>query len=302
MKQFGESRGVCVVWLLLASSLGILAQETPKPLGKLVDLGGHRLHLYCTGKGSPTVVIEMGFEEFSSDWGMVQDPVAKFARVCSYDRAGYAWSDPGPMPRTFAQINLELRSALAHSGEHGPYILVGHSYGGGVVRNFALSYPKQVAGMVFVDIVSENQRIPMGPKKTGLISDYATHKPIPEPRLTMEAKDKVVPEAAMARSLRSSLHSTSYRWQRRNNDCGRWRSLRCRQLPTANASGHRSTWRTGARNRRPEALGTSRLLSLRALTAALETTWIFQQPNWNSKGNRHRLNWRSFQHTDRNAS
>ncbi len=192
MKQFGVSRALWTVLLALALSPGAEAQARPKPPGKLVDLGGHRLHLYCTGKGSPTVVIEMGFEEFSSDWGLVQDPVAKFTRVCSYDRAGYAWSDPGPLPRTFAQINLELRSALARGGEHGPYILVGHSYGGGVVRNFALSYPKQVAGMVFVDIVSENQRIPMGPKKTGLISDYAMHKPIPAPRLEMRAKDKSV--------------------------------------------------------------------------------------------------------------
>jgi pimeloyl-ACP methyl ester carboxylesterase len=181
-----------IVSLLLAP-LALSAQTSPAPIGKMVDLGGHRLHLHCTGRGAPTVVVEMGFEEYSFDWVLVQDAVAKFTRICTYDRAGYAWSDPGPLPRTFAQINLELRTALEKTGELGPYILVGHSYGGGVVRNFAFTYPKQTAGLVFVDIVSENQRIQMGPKNTGLISDYATHKPIPEPHLAMTAQDHVAP-------------------------------------------------------------------------------------------------------------
>src|SRR4051794_31564987 len=131
--------------LAVLLSLAAAAQDAPKPLGKMVDLGGHQLHLYCTGHGSPTVLVEMGFEEYSFDWKLVQEPVAKFTRICTYDRAGYAWSDPGPLPRSFAQINLELRTALEKTGERGPYILVGHSYGGGVVRNFALNYPKLTA-------------------------------------------------------------------------------------------------------------------------------------------------------------
>jgi pimeloyl-ACP methyl ester carboxylesterase len=179
--------------LAVLLSLAGAAQEAPKPLGKMVDLGGHRLHLYCTGHGSPTVLVEMGFEEYSFDWKLVQEPVSKFTRICTYDRAGYAWSDPGPLPRSFAQINLELRTALDKTGERGPYILVGHSYGGGVVRNFALTYPNLTAGLVFVDIVSENQRIQMGPKNTGLIADGATHKQIPAPHLAMTAQDKVEP-------------------------------------------------------------------------------------------------------------
>jgi pimeloyl-ACP methyl ester carboxylesterase len=97
------------------------------------------------------------------------------------------------LPRSYAQINLELKTALEKAGEHPPYVLVGHSYGGGPVRNFALTYPNQTIGLVFVDIVSENQRIQMGPKNTGLISDYATHKPIPEPHLAMTAADHVDP-------------------------------------------------------------------------------------------------------------
>ena len=187
------SRGFTTLFLCLLLPLVLGAQDNPAPIGKMVDLGGHRLHLDCTGRGSPTVVIEMGFEEFSFDWMLVQDAVSKFTRICTYDRAGYAWSDPGPLPRSYAQINLELKTALEKAGERGPYVLVGHSYGGGPVRNFALAYPKQTAGLVFVDIVSENQRIQMGPKNTGLISDYATHKPIPEPHLAMTAKDHVEP-------------------------------------------------------------------------------------------------------------
>ncbi len=102
----------------------------------MIDLGGHRLHFTCLGHGSPTVVIESGFDEYSFDWILVQLKVSAFTRVCAYDRAGYAWSDPGPKPRTFAQINLELRDALAKLGEKPPFILVGHSFGGPVVKKF----------------------------------------------------------------------------------------------------------------------------------------------------------------------
>src|SRR4029077_10315412 len=100
---------------------------------------------------------------------------------CTYDRAGYAWSDPGPKPRTFAQINLELHDALAKLGEKGPFVLVGHSFGGPAVRNFALTYPKLTAGIVFVDAASEDQRYTMQGKAIRL-RDGATGKKIPEPR------------------------------------------------------------------------------------------------------------------------
>ena len=106
----------------------------PAPPGKLVDLGGHKLHVYCTGRGEPTVVVENGLGDFSFDWTLVQSRVSRFTRICTYDRGGYAWSDPGPKPRTFAQLNLELHDALAKLGEHGPFVLVGHSFGGPVVQ------------------------------------------------------------------------------------------------------------------------------------------------------------------------
>jgi pimeloyl-ACP methyl ester carboxylesterase len=129
----------CSIIISITSLLAGTASE-PKPPGKLVDLGGHRLHVNCTGKGSPTVVVENGLGDFSFDWVLVQSRVSAFTRICTYDRGGYAWSDPGPKPRTFAQLNLELRDALRKLGEPGPFVLVGHSYGGAVVRNFALTY------------------------------------------------------------------------------------------------------------------------------------------------------------------
>ena len=123
----------------------------PKPLGKMVDLGGYRFHLYCTGSGKQTIVLSPGGGDFSFVWYLVQQRVQTFARVCSYDRPGYAWSDPGPQPLTFRQEAYELELALKLSGEKGPYILVGHSLGGLVAETFAEGYPDETAGMVLVD-------------------------------------------------------------------------------------------------------------------------------------------------------
>ncbi len=150
-----------------------------KPPGRLVDLGGHRLHLNCAGKGSPTVVVENGFGDFSFDWILVQTRVSQFTRICTYDRAGYSWSDPGPKPRSFAQINLELRDALAKVSERGPFVLVGHSFGGPVVRNFAMTYPQDVTGMVLVDASFEGQRVGIGGGKTMRLGDGAKGGSIP---------------------------------------------------------------------------------------------------------------------------
>src|SRR6476469_5307271 len=154
---------ICIGAISLgACSVFAATSAAPEPLGKLVDLGGHRLHVNCTGKGSPTVVFENGLGDYSIDWALVQPQVSSFTRVCTYDRGGYAWSDPGPKPRTFSQLNLELRDALAKLGERGPFVLVGHSYGGPVVRNFALTYPRLVAGVVLVDSAFEGQRVGIG--------------------------------------------------------------------------------------------------------------------------------------------
>lgn len=180
-----------IVGLGLLWNSGMAQQPSaPQPAssGRMVDLGGHRLHIDCTGKGSPTVILEGGFEEFSFDWALVQSKAADFTRVCSYDRAGYAWSDSGPKPRTFLQINMELHDALAKIGEMGPYVLVGHSFGGPIVRNFANTYPHEVAGIVFVDGVSEDQRFEMW-KKAVLMRNGAKGKTIPPPHEDILASD-----------------------------------------------------------------------------------------------------------------
>jgi pimeloyl-ACP methyl ester carboxylesterase len=121
------------------------------PPGRLVDVGGHRLHLACTGEGSPTVVFESGLAGISTDWANVQPRAAATTRACAYDRGGTGWSDDGPRPRDARRIAEELHALLANAGVSGPYVLVGHSFGGLYVRVFADLYPQEVAGMVLVD-------------------------------------------------------------------------------------------------------------------------------------------------------
>jgi pimeloyl-ACP methyl ester carboxylesterase len=180
---------------LSVCSVTAATSAAPAPLGKLVDLGGHRLHVNCTGKGSPTVVFENGLGDYSIDWALVQPQVSLFTRVCTYDRGGYAWSDPGPKPRSFSQLNLELRDALAKLGEQGPFVLVGHSYGGPVVRNFATTYPQDVVGLVFVDAAHEGLRVGIGGGKTIRLGDGAKGKSIPTPHEDLGASDKPAIEA-----------------------------------------------------------------------------------------------------------
>jgi pimeloyl-ACP methyl ester carboxylesterase len=136
--------------------------KPPQPPGKLVDVGGWRLHLNCTGhnKGnSPTVVLESGSGDFSFDWNLVQPGLSRFTRVCSYDRAGSAWSDPGPRPSTMKQIAYGLHTALAKAGVKAPYVMVGQSMGGLLIRTFAGIYPEEVAGMVLVDSTHEDTQL-----------------------------------------------------------------------------------------------------------------------------------------------
>jgi pimeloyl-ACP methyl ester carboxylesterase len=182
---------ICAI-ILSACLFFAATTSEPKPLGKLVDLGGHHLHVNCTGKGSPTVVVENGLGDFSFDWILVQSRVSRFTRICTYDRAGYAWSDPGPRPRTFSQVNLELRDALSKLSEQGPFVLVGHSYGGPVVRNFATTYPHEVAGIVLVDASFEGQRVGIGGKAMMRLGDGAKGKSIPPAHEDMKESDKPV--------------------------------------------------------------------------------------------------------------
>src|SRR5205809_556609 len=139
---------LCVLPIATKAQTGDTAQNPPAPLGKLVDVGGYRVHLYCTGAGSPTVVIVGA--GFSFNWGLVQPEVAKITQVCTYDHSGIGWSDDGPKDSCSLRVS-EVHTALKNAGIKGPYVLVGHSLGGLVARVYAGRYPDEVTGMVFVD-------------------------------------------------------------------------------------------------------------------------------------------------------
>jgi pimeloyl-ACP methyl ester carboxylesterase len=174
------------------------------PPGRLVDIGGYRLHLYCTGSGSPTVILDALFPGTVSTWAWVQPEVAKTTRVCAYDRAGLGWSDRGPQPRDAQQHAAELQALLSAAAVPGPYVLVGHSWGGLVVRTYADRRPDQVAGMVLIEATNPDtwRRLGepegvgvdhtmlevapylarVGAFRSGLIRSYATDPDLPSPQ------------------------------------------------------------------------------------------------------------------------
>ena len=131
-----------------------LDDSTDTMPGTAYDVGGRRLHLSCTGAGSPTVVLEAGLGEISPHWAWIAPSVATDTRVCAYDRAGQGWSDDSPGPHDGAAIAADLHTLLQRANEPGPYVLVGHSIGGPYVMTFAQRYPDDVAGMVLLDATS----------------------------------------------------------------------------------------------------------------------------------------------------
>jgi pimeloyl-ACP methyl ester carboxylesterase len=144
--------GATYQWIATRNELS----ATPPP-GRLVDVGGHRLHIWCSGAGAPSVILETGLGGSSVGWGFVQPAVAQFTRVCSYDRAGMGYSDPGPSPRTARRTARELAQLLDPSGIDGPVVLVGASIGGLVVRVFASEHAERAAGLVLLDATHEDQ-------------------------------------------------------------------------------------------------------------------------------------------------
>ncbi len=163
-----------VIGLLVVGSVGgtyervSLArnQNTYAMPGRLYEVGGHRLHLNCTGSGSPTVVLENGLGEMSPFWSRIAPRVAATTRVCAYDRAGQAWSSDAGGPQDGLAVATDLHTLLARAHETGPYVLVGHSVGGSYVMIYAARYPDQVAGMVLLDSSS--------PYQFTVLPDYAS--------------------------------------------------------------------------------------------------------------------------------
>ena len=134
------------------------SQSAYPPPGKMIDINGYRLHVHTYGKGSPTILLEAGSGESSLSWRKIPEQLAAStgATVVTYDRAGYAWSDTSPLPRTGQNIVKELHAALQKADIPGPYLLAGHSLGGMYSRLFAQSYPDEIAGMVLIDARPEN--------------------------------------------------------------------------------------------------------------------------------------------------
>lgn len=166
---------ICVAVL---AGLLVVGPSAPRPPGELIDVGGYRLHARVEGKGSPTVVLLNGAGDYSFVWSLVQPEVARFARTVAYDRAGDAWSDLGPTPRSMRQESAELHLLLAKAGLRPPYVLVGHSFGGLLARVFAGMYPGDVAGMVLVDATHESTVLFMNGKPTRM-RELASGRPIP---------------------------------------------------------------------------------------------------------------------------
>jgi pimeloyl-ACP methyl ester carboxylesterase len=197
--------------LAAALSMAAAQRDSGPPIpapGRLVDVGGWKMHIYCTGvakAGSPTVVLEAGAGDFSVEWSLVQPGISKLTRVCSYDRSDDGWSDWGPHPRTLHQVVYELHTLLEKAGERGPYVLVGHSYGGWVVRLYASTYREQIAGLVFIEGGVDNpvRQLPNG--KLVHNSDLVKGRPIPPVKSSNPLRISDIPRDAYAQMAEASV-------------------------------------------------------------------------------------------------
>src|SRR5438552_9801401 len=208
--------GLLLLVLLPGATAWAQSESTSPPFpapGKLVDVGGWRLHLNCTGDArpsQPTVILKAGKADFSVEWSLVQPGVAKFARVCSYDRAGDGWSDLGPHPRTFHQIVYELHTLLDKAGVKAPFVLVGHSYGGWLVRLYASTYPAEVAGMVLVEAGADNPLRMLPDGKLVRSADLATGRPIPAVKVSNPLRVSAIPPGALSQMRAGAQESAKH--------------------------------------------------------------------------------------------
>jgi len=157
-----------------------MLKQNPPP-GQLVDVNGYKTHLYCTGDGSPTVILVAGLDDFSLVWSLVQPEISKMTRVCSYDRAGLGWSEASPDPRKSQNMVKELHTLLTIANINAPYVLVGHSFGGALMRLYAHNYPDEFVGMILVDAAPDDlfNRVPSwGNAIEGKLGLYRTLAPM----------------------------------------------------------------------------------------------------------------------------
>lgn len=192
--------GTAAGGILYQSMATAIDESKYPPPGRLIDLGGYRMHLYEMGEKAdkPTVILEAGASSTSLDWCKVQPAIARFAHVCSYDRGGYGWSDESLRPRTASQIAAELHALLEHAGVPGPYILVGHSLGGLYIRAFAALYPDDTAGLILVDATPEDllQHMPKAARENktseALMAVCYYLAPFGIPRLLLQSGQTVI--------------------------------------------------------------------------------------------------------------
>ena len=165
MRWIGRALLWLIVTLLALAVVGAIyqaiaterAERAYPPPGEMVDVKGLSLHINCVGQGSPTVILDGGSGEMSANWVLVQREVSDTTRVCAYDRAGMGWSEMGPQPRDARQISSELHALLEGINIEGPYVLVGHSFGGLYMQTYAARYPDEVAGVALVDSSQPDQ-------------------------------------------------------------------------------------------------------------------------------------------------
>jgi pimeloyl-ACP methyl ester carboxylesterase len=187
----------------------------PHP-GRLIDVGGHQLHIHCLGQGSPAVVLEAPETAMSAAWEWVQREVAKDARVCSYDRAGLGWSEAGDKPYDPGRVPEELRSLLDAANEPGPYVLAGSSLGASFVRRFASLYPEQTAGLV---LISESATVDRSASFL-TISPWLARMGLLRATRLLSARWKGLPPAA-ATVVRAFLHRPDH-LTRASREVERW--------------------------------------------------------------------------------
>lgn len=182
-----------LMFLVLAIPRVVWSEEINfEPPGQLIDVNGRNMHINCIGNKSPSIILDSGAGGFSLEWRNIQKSLSQYARVCAYDRAGYGWSDMGLLPRTTKRITHELHALLQNAGIHGPYILVGHSFGGFTAQYFARNFGDEIAGIVLIDSSHEEQvyRLPENGKdvvrrslhqdRSNIVTKSVIHEHYPE--------------------------------------------------------------------------------------------------------------------------
>ncbi len=238
-KRVGIGLGAALATLAVGGALyqeigtRLDAKKYP-PIGKLVDVGGYKMHLYTTGTGGPTVVLDAGLGCNILWWSLVQPEIAKFTRVVSFDRPGNGWSDESPLERTSQNIVAELHTALHKANIPGPYVLVGHSFGGLNTQLFSRLYSDEVLGVVLVDSCHQDyvEKLPASPVNQTLmmlasrlgIFRLFTHLPAFKEKVAVlpeEVQNQLLPQLCTTKFMRTALQE--------------WLQLKtsCKQLKTA---------------------------------------------------------------------